>query len=179
MSDDDYELVEHPHEEVTHVDHPRYTSPISDVEESENPSLTTNTLDNLRTAAKLNCRSHLRAPVHTHGSMRSWFGVLVLMAILRLVGAPKHPTACSLPPSQGTMQTKWVGERGHSSELARIKVRVAMKVRAQANPQLRSDTLPHPPTTSRVSWQLRRGCSVGPPSSSKQRPAPPLLAARE
>ena len=105
MSDDDYELVEHPHEEATHVDHPRYTSPVSD-EETENPALTTDALDNLGPAAELDCRSHLRAPVHTHGSMRSWFGVLVLMAILRLVGAPKHPTACSLPPPQGTMQTK-------------------------------------------------------------------------
>lgn len=126
MSDDDYELVEHPHEEVTHVDHPRYTSPISDVEESENPSLTTDALDNLRTAAKLNCGSHLRAPVHTYGSMRSWFGVLVLMAILRLVGAPKHPTACSLPPPQGTMQTKLEWGEG-ATRLSWREVRLGLR----------------------------------------------------
>ena len=95
--DDEWELVDAPHEETTHVDNPRYTSPVSDVEETEKPALTTDALDNLApAAAELDCRSHLRAPVHTYGSMR-WFGVLVLMAILRLSGAPKQPTACNLP----------------------------------------------------------------------------------
>ena len=88
LSEDEFELVEHPHEEVTHVDRPRYTSPVSDGEEAENPPLTTDALANLvGPAAELNCRSHVRAPVHTYGSMRSCFGVLVLMAILRLIGA--------------------------------------------------------------------------------------------
>ena len=101
--DDEWELVDAPHEETTHVDNPRYTSPVSDVEETEKPALTTDALDNLGPAAELDCRSHLRAPVHTYGSMR-WFGVLVLMAILRLSGAPKQPTACNLPtaPVSGT-----------------------------------------------------------------------------
>ena len=88
LSEDEFELVEHPHEEVTHVDRPRYTSPVSDVEEAENPPLTTDALANLvGPAAGLNGRAHGRAPVHTYGSMRSCFGVLVLMAILRLIGA--------------------------------------------------------------------------------------------
>jgi len=113
--DDEWELVDAPHEETTHVDNPRYTSPVSDVKETEKPALTTDALDNLApAAAELDCRSHLRAPVHTYGSMR-WFGVLVLMAILRLSGAPKQPTACNLPtaPVSGTtMRTtlEW-GER--------------------------------------------------------------------
>ena len=73
LSEDEFELVEHPHEEVTHVDRPRYTSPVSDVEETENPPLTTDALANLvGPAAGLNCRSHGRAPVHTYGSMRGF-----------------------------------------------------------------------------------------------------------
>ena len=96
LSEDEFELVEHPHEEVTHVDRPRYTSPVSDVEEAENPPLTTDALANLvGPAAGLNGRSQGRAPVHTYGSMRSCFGVLVLMAILRLIGA----SAQSLQPA--------------------------------------------------------------------------------
>jgi hypothetical protein len=91
LTDEEFVVVEHPHEEATHVDRPRYTSPVSDVDETENPALTTDALDNLVQTAELDCRSHHRAPVQTCGSMRSWFGVLVLMAILRLSGAPKHP----------------------------------------------------------------------------------------
>ena len=107
LTDDEWELVDAPHEETTHVDHPRYTSPVSDVKETEKPALTTDALDNLApAAAELDCRSHLRAPVHTYGSMR-WFGLLVLMAILRLSGAPKHLTALqsSNRPSGTTMRT--------------------------------------------------------------------------
>ena len=68
LSEDEFELVEHPYEEVTHVDRPRYTSPVSDVEETENPPLTTDALANLvGPAAELNCRSYVRAPVHESG----------------------------------------------------------------------------------------------------------------
>ena len=99
LSEDEFELVEHPHEEVTHVDRPRYTSPVSDVEEAENPPLTTDALANLvGPAAGLNGRSQGRAPVRTYGSMRSCFGVLVLMAILRLIGASaQSPRPAILP----------------------------------------------------------------------------------
>ena len=96
LSEDEWELVEHVHEEATHVEHPRYTSPVSDVEETEPPARSTHTLDDLGPAAEINRRSHPRSSVFSHGSMRSWFGVLILMAVLRLVGAPKHPIACCL-----------------------------------------------------------------------------------
>ena len=106
LSEDEFELVEHPYEEVTHVDRPRYTSPVSDVEETENPPLTTDALANLvGPAAELNCRSHVRAPLHTYGSMRSCFGVLVLMAILRLIGASAQ--SHSLQFSRWRPRTMW------------------------------------------------------------------------
>ena len=37
LTDEEFVVVEHPHEEATHVDRPRYTSPVSDVDETENP----------------------------------------------------------------------------------------------------------------------------------------------
>lgn len=95
ISDDEFELVEHPHEEATHVDHP---SPVSDVDETETTDPSTEALENLGPAAKINSISQSRASVHLHGSMRSWFGVLILMAILRLSGAPNpQPTVFQRP----------------------------------------------------------------------------------
>ena len=102
-SDDEFELVEHPHEEVTHVDHPRYTSPeASGVEDNEHPDPSTDTLGNLELKELKDASlSQLRAiSEHKHGSMRSCVGVLIIFAVLRLLGTPKR--TCIFPAPQST-----------------------------------------------------------------------------